>query len=146
MSRRNGQFTSAPFKRVIFFHSRLGRYKLLSFSSCVPLVAPRIFVFTAAECADCTLICLARCEVTCFWEAQGDQLIAVSGYIYERETKYQETWVKSGERRIRMPVRGEVHLLKSPPSPQSQLLDSLSSAFLRTIARWCTCLVLQGPS
>ena len=46
---------------------------------------------------------------------QGDQLLATSGYIYERKIKYQETWVPSGEKAVRLTTRSEVTTLPSPP-------------------------------
>lgn len=39
---------------------------------------------------------------------QGDQLIATSGYTYERETSYQSVNVRSGEHMVRLNTRGEV--------------------------------------
>lgn len=42
---------------------------------------------------------------------QGDQLIATSGYTYERETQYQSVQVRSGERVVRLTARGEVRIL-----------------------------------
>lgn len=41
---------------------------------------------------------------------QGDQLIATSGYVYERETEYQEVRVRSGEKVVRLNARDEVRL------------------------------------
>ena len=48
---------------------------------------------------------------------QGDQLIATSGYTYERETQYQSVQVRSGERVVRLTARGEVRILPVSPPP-----------------------------
>lgn len=50
---------------------------------------------------------LRDCHDACL---QGDQLIATSGYTYERETQYQSVQVRSGERVVRLTARGEVRL------------------------------------
>ncbi|CAG9465076.1 unnamed protein product [Pedinophyceae sp. YPF-701] len=37
----------------------------------------------------------------------GDTLVATSGYVYTRESTYQDTVVKSGQQLVRLAVRGE---------------------------------------
>jgi hypothetical protein len=60
--------------------------------------------------------------------SKGDQLIATSGYTYERETQYQSVQVRSGERVVRLTARGEdfsviMAAIRSHPSQREVRLE-----------------------